>query len=259
MKVLQYVLGITTALLLAAPASAQTAPAARKVKPKATELTIRDVSGTPLEGVRVTVSGPARAETQTNASGVASLVLADGQYRFRFEHEGFYTLERDVAIRNVRPVEIIVALSRAPLPKVPEPPPAPEPAPAPVAMPAGPPVNVSIPSFLDKNFIGRDPLKESILSCMPDAMTRLLQLKEAVARHTHADVDEVIYVVAGDGAIRIGTEAVTIGPASLTTIPRGTPHSIERRGRTPLVVLSTLAGAPCPTSMTRADQKQDDY
>jgi mannose-6-phosphate isomerase-like protein (cupin superfamily) len=91
---------------------------------------------------------------------------------------------------------------------------------------------------------------------MPDAMTRLLQLKEAVARHTHAEVDEVIYVVAGDGAIRLGENAVTIGPGSVTAVPRGTPHAIERRGRTPLIVLSTLAGAPCPTSsMTRAGQK----
>jgi mannose-6-phosphate isomerase-like protein (cupin superfamily) len=257
MKVLQSFLGIATAFCIAVPSTAQTTGTARRTtKPKATELAVRDVSGTPLEGVRVTVTGPARAEAQTNASGVASVVLPDGQYRFRFEHEGFYTLERDVTIRNIRPVEIIAALSRAPLPKVPEPRPAPEPLPAPAAVAAGPPVTVSIPTFLDKNFIGRDPLKESILSCMPDAMTRLLQLKEAVARHTHADLDEVIYVVAGDGAIRLGTEAVTIGPASVTTIPRGTPHSIERRGRTPLIVLSTLAGAPCPTSMTRADQKQ---
>lgn len=257
MKVLQYFLGITTAVCMAVPLAAQTTGTPRRAtaKPKATELSVRDVSGTALEGVRVTVTGPARAEARTNAAGVASMLLADGQYRFRFEQEGFYTLERDVTIRNVRPVEIIVALSRAPLPKVPEPAPAPEP-PAPVPVAAGPPVTVSIPTFLDKNFIGRDPLKESILSCMPDAMTRLLQLKEAVARHTHADLDEVIYVVAGDGAIRLGDDAVTIGPASLTTIPRGTPHSIERRGRTPLIVLSTLAGAPCPTAMTRADQKQ---
>jgi mannose-6-phosphate isomerase-like protein (cupin superfamily) len=182
-------------------------------------------------------------------------MLADGQYRFRFEHEGFYTLERDVTIRNVRPVEIIAALSRAPLPKAPEPPPAPElpPPAAPVA--AGPPVTVAIPAFLDKNFIGRDPLKESVLSCMPDAMTRVLQLRESVARHSHAELDEVIYVVAGDGAIRLNDNAVTIGPGSMTAIPRGTPHAIERRGRTPLIVLSTLAGAPCPSAMTQAEQK----
>lgn len=256
MKVLQHVLGIATILCLAAPAAAQTTGTARRSKPRPTAITIRDVSGTPLEGVRVTVTGPARAQAETNAEGVATVVLADGQYRFRFEHEGFYTLERDVTIRNVRPVEIVVALSRAPLPKVPEPPPEPEPPPAPVPVPAGPPVTVSIPSFLDKNFIGRDPLKESILSCMPDSMTRLLQLREAVARHTHADLDEVIYVVAGEGAIRIGDNAVSISPGSMTAIPRGTAHAIERRGRTPLVVLSMLAGATCPTAMTRAGEKQ---
>jgi mannose-6-phosphate isomerase-like protein (cupin superfamily) len=254
MKVLQHALGIATILWLASPAYAQT-PAARRSKPKTTEISVRDVSGTALEGVHITVSGPARAEAATDAQGVATVTLADGQYRFRFEHEGFYTLERDVTIRNIRPVEIIVALSRAPQPKPPEPAPAPEPPPAPAPVPAGPPVTVSIPTFLDENFIGRDPLKESVLSCMPDAMTRVLQLRDAVARHTHADLDEVIYVVAGDGAIRLGANAVTISPGSMTAIPRGTPHGIERRGRTPLVLLSTLAGAPCPTTMTRADQK----
>jgi mannose-6-phosphate isomerase-like protein (cupin superfamily) len=256
MKVLQHVLGIVAILCIAAPAPAQTKPgAARRSKPRATEISVRDVSGTALEGVHITASGPVRAEAQTNAEGGATMTLADGQYRFRFEHEGFYTLERDVTIRNVRPVEIIVALSRAPQPKAPEPPPNPEPPPAPAPVPSGPPVTVSIPDFLDKNFIGRDPLKESVLSCMPDAMTRLLQLRDAVARHTHADLDEVIYVVAGDGAVRVGDNAVTIGPGSMTTIPRGTPHAIERRGRTPLIILSTLAGAPCPTTMTRVGEK----
>lgn len=257
MKVLQHVLAIATILCLAAPATAQTKAAPRRSKPKPTQITIRDVSGTPLQGVQVTVSGPARAEAATDAEGAASVLLADGQYRFRFEHEGFYTLERDVTIRNVRPVEIVVALSRAPLPKAPEPPPEPEPPPAPVPVPAGPPVTVSVPTFLEKNYIGRDPLKESVLSCMPDAMTRVLQLRDALARHAHADLDEVVYVVAGEGAIRLGDDAVTITPGSMTAIPRGTPHAIERRGKTPLIVLSTLAGAPCPTSsMTRAGGKQ---
>jgi mannose-6-phosphate isomerase-like protein (cupin superfamily) len=256
MKVLQHALAIATILCIAWSSYAQTTGAARRSKPKTTEISVRDVSGTPLEGVHITITGPARAEAETSAEGVATVTLADGQYRFRFEREGFYTLERDVTIRNIRPVEIIAALSRAPQPKPPEPPPAPEPAPAPAVVPAGPPVTIALPTFLDKNFIGRDPLKESVLSCMPDAMTRLLQLRDAVARHAHAELDEVIYVVAGDGAIRLADNAVTIGPGSMTAIPRGTPHAIERRGKTPLILLSTLAGAPCPNpTMTRADQK----
>ena len=120
----------------------------------------------------------------------------------------------------------------------------------------GPPANVSIPLFLDKNFVGRDPLKESILGCMPDATARLLQLREAVAAHTHADLDEVLYVVAGDGAIRMGSEDwIAISPGSMTAIPRGTQHALTRRGKTPLVVLSTLAGAPCTAAAARAGSK----
>ena len=44
---------------------------------------------------------------------------------------------------------------------------------------------------------------------MPDAVARLLQLRDAVAQHTHADFDEILYVVAGDGTVRIGTEAIS--------------------------------------------------
>jgi hypothetical protein len=33
-------------------------------------------------------------------------------------------------------------------------------------------------------------------------------------------------------------------------IPRGVGHAIERRGKNPLIVLSTLAGAPCRTALT---------
>ena len=116
---------------------------------------------------------------------------------------------------------------------------------------AGPPVSISIPEFLDKTFVGREPMKESILSCMPDATARLLQLREPLPTHTHADLDEVLYIVAGDGALRIGDQVVAVTPGSMSAIPRGTPHGIERRGRNPLIVLSTLAGAPCPAAATR--------
>ena len=85
---------------------------------------------------------------------------------------------------------------------------------------------------------------------MPDAMARLLQLRDPVAQHAHAEFDEILYVVAGDGTVRIGTESISVGPGMLTTIPRGIAHSIERRGKNPLVLLSTLAGASCPAAST---------
>src|SRR5947208_110749 len=69
--------------------------------------------------------------------------------------------------------------------------------------PSGPPVTLSIPAFLDKNFIGgREPLKESVIGCTAAATTRLLQLRDPIAAHAH-DLDEILYIVAGDGAIRV--------------------------------------------------------
>jgi mannose-6-phosphate isomerase-like protein (cupin superfamily) len=212
---------------------------------------VRDVSGTPLREVKVTITG--RGEMVTDSAGVAAITLADGTYRLHFEREGLITLEREVTIRNGQPVEIDVVLNLAPVPPEPEPPPPPpEPAapPPPPPVTAGPPASVSITAFLDKNFIGREPLKESVLGCTPGATTRLLQLRDPLAAHTHDSLDEIVYVIAGDGAVRIGNEVITVAAGSLTVIPRGLQHAIERRGRNPLILLSTLAGAPCPAGVT---------
>lgn len=251
MKVFGQLAGLLIVVCLIAPVRAQTPAPARRAAPKAApqQIVVRNVSGGPIEGVHVAITGAASAEATTNAEGIASLPLAAGSYRLRFEHDDFITLERDVTVRGLRPAEIVVALNRAPTP--PEPPPPPPPAPAPPVAPAGPPVSISIPAFLDKTFVGgREAMKESILGCMPDATARLLQLREPVAAHTHADLDEVLYIVAGDGAVRIEGQVIAVTPGSMSAIPRGTSHAIERRGRNPLIVLSTLAGAPCSAAAT---------
>lgn len=256
MNVLQQVGGIVAMACLVGPAWAQTPAPRRAAKPKPTQVqvVVRDVSGAPIENALVKVSGGGGAEATTTAQGIASFPLAAGSYRLRFEHDEFITLEREATIRaSAKPIEIAVALNRAPPP--PEPAPAPPPAPEPRVAPSGPPVNISIPDFVDKSFVGRDPLKESILSCMPAATATLLQLRDPVAEHTHAEVDEVLYIVAGDGALRIGDRVVSVSPGSMSAIPRGTAHGIERRGRNPLIILSTLAGAPCPVGTTGASTR----
>ena len=247
-------------LFAAMPLWAQTAPGTKSkpVQRMPTQVTVRDMSGSPLPDVTVTVSGAASLEERTNEAGVTPLTLADGTHRLRFERDGFITLEREVTVRLGRPREIAVSLSRAPAPPAPAPAPAPPPeseVPVATAGRSMPPANVSITEFLDKNFVGRDPIKESVLGCLPDAIARLLQIREPVARHAHDNVDEVLYVVAGEGALRIGDRATELIPGSLSTIPRGTAHGLERRGRNPLIVLSTLAGAPCQAAAPAAASK----
>ena len=218
----------------------------------------------------------------TNQDGLVTLqAMPDGTHRLRFEREGFVTLERDLTTRNGQPHELEILMAGVAAPPAPAPVPSQaEPPSAPIApaAPAGPPVTLSIPTFLDKNFIGREPLKESVIGCTGSATTRLLQLRDPIAMHTH-DLDEIIYVVAGDGAVRTRAanaqghaeaaraganpaaephdESTIVSAGSLSIVPRGIAHAIERRGRNPLIVLSTLAGAPCQTpSTTQQPNKQ---
>jgi mannose-6-phosphate isomerase-like protein (cupin superfamily) len=257
MRVVDQVAAIMAAAMLASAVAAQSPTAQRRPRPRpaATHIVVRDVSGTPLEGVHLSITGPVRSENTTDASGGLDVMFTDGSYRIRFEREGFVTLERDVTIQKGQPATMDVVLRAAP----PAPPPAPAaPPPTPrsssgASRPSGPtppPSQVSITTFLDKNFIGREPLKESILGCTQDATTRLLQLRDPIAPHKHDDLDEILYVVAGDGAVRIGEEVTVVTAGSLSVIPRGLPHAIERRGKNPLIVLSTLAGAPCRSAGT---------
>jgi oxalate decarboxylase/phosphoglucose isomerase-like protein (cupin superfamily) len=109
-------------------------------------------------------------------------------------------------------------------------------------------VTVSIVDFLDRNFIGREPLKESILACKPLETVRLLQMREGVAAHVHLGADEVIYVVAGEGAVRIGEETAALRAGSLVVVPNGSGHAFERRGKNPLIIVSTLIGSACASA-----------
>jgi hypothetical protein len=220
-------------------------------KPKSVRIGVRDQDGASLEGVRLLLTGAGTGEYSTGAAGTAVVPIPKpGLYRVRCEHEGFVPLEREFTVGTGvwNPIDIV--LNAAPAPPPPPVKVAPEPPPAPAIPPSGPPVTMSIPDFLDRNFIGRDPLKESIVACKPLETVRLLQMRENIARHVHDRADEVIYVVAGEGAVRIGEETTPIRPGALVVVPNGSAHAFERRGKNPLIVLSTLSGLPCDAPKT---------
>jgi mannose-6-phosphate isomerase-like protein (cupin superfamily) len=214
-------------------------------KPTSARVTVRDTQGAPIENVHITLAGTPGGEFTTGPVGTAIIPnLSPGTYRISLEREGYVTLEREFIVGAAIMTPVDVVLTGAP----PPPPPPPPPAPAPKALgPAGAPVLLSIPDFLDKNFIGREQLKESILACNAEETVRLLQLKEGLAAHVHDNADEVLYVVAGDGAIRVGENTTVVRAGSLAVVPHGAAHAVERRGKNPLILLSTLSGAPCPT------------
>jgi Cupin domain len=239
------------------PAKPSVTPAKPSVAPSKASpvrIAVRDQDGTLMSGVRLLLSGAGTGEFTTGAAGTAVVPnLKDGVYRVRCEREGFITLEREFTVRGAAWNPIDVVLNAAPPPPSPPPPvakPAPEPSSPPAIPPSGPPLAVSIVDFLDRNFIGREPLKESILACKPLETVRLLQMREGVARHVHERADEIIYVVAGEGAVRIGEEATALRAGSLVLVPNGSGHAFERRGKNPLIIVSTLVGSACERAET---------
>jgi hypothetical protein len=222
--------------------------------PKATSvrISIKDENGTAVPDVRLLVSGVASGEFTTGAAGTAIVPIPKaGLVRVRCEREGFVTLEREFTVGTGawNPVDVTLAAA---------PPPPPAPAAKPAAdtptvaavRPSGPPIALSIPDFVDKNFIGRNPLKESVLACKPMETVRLLQMRQGIAQHVHDRIDEVIYVVAGEGTLRIGEDDNQVKPGSLVFVPNGSGHSIEPRGKNPLIVVSTLVGSSCDSAKT---------
>jgi cupin domain len=196
-----------------------------------------------LSEVRLLLSGAGTGEFVTGGAGTVVVPdLKDGVYRLRCEHEGFVTLEREFTVHGGAYSQIDVVLN----PAAPPPPkPAPEPAPPAAVPPGGHPVTMSVVDYLDRNLIGREPLKESIVACNPLETVRLLQMREKIAQHVHEGGDEIIYVVAGEGTVRIGEAATPVRPGSLVVVTNGTGHAFERSGKNPLIVVSTLVGAPC--------------
>jgi mannose-6-phosphate isomerase-like protein (cupin superfamily) len=233
------------------------APAPPRTQPRATNTTsttgilavqVTDKSGNGIGNVAVAVSGPVERSGQTAADGSVSFrSMRAGTYRLRFEHERFITLEREVMM--TRGAEVAVALNPAPPKPVALPPPPP---PAAVAEPAEQrklravePRQLSIPDFVERNLIGSEPQKTSLLACTDGGGARILQVKEPLNNQSNETADQLLYVVAGAGVVRVRDQTYKADPGWFVLIPRGVQHSIRREGRNPLIALTVAMGNPC--------------
>ncbi len=232
-----------------APAPARQAPP-RTAKPatfKAATLLIEvsDTLGAPLGDTMVTANGPVSREGATGPDGKLQLInLRQGNYRLRFERNGSITLEREITLKAGESAALDVALSPAP-----PPPKAPEPVVPPPSKTLGPPGEprvTPIPAFLEKNFIGgREPRKDSALGCTETGTATLHQLRDSWLQHTHDDADEWIYVVAGEGVLRLGVDEQKLQAGTFSLVPHTLTHALIPQGRNPLIVISVLSGPAC--------------
>ena len=237
-----------------APRPAQPAPAPAR-RPAAAParggmlVTVTNPQGIILPGTHVEVLGTSDRAGDTNANGQLSLVgMQAGTYRVRFSGDAVTTFEREITIRPGQVADVDVVLQPAPPPPPPPPPPpAPEPkAPPPPAVgPAGEPRTVSILDLLDKQFIGNQPRRETLLSCSGNTRTTLVQLNQDQPERLYDMAEVTYYIVGGEGAVRVNGRETAFPTTGFVSIPRGTAHALIRRGKRPLIVIATLSGTPC--------------
>ncbi len=235
-------------LVLSAPAAAAQAPRAAAQGATTTVITVTDLSGTLLSDVQVTLTGSIDRSGATATNGTVKFDgLRPGTYRLRFEKEGYVLFERELEVRAKQAApNPSVALGPAPRSAPPTLPPAPEPSkPAPLP-PPGKAITVNVPDFIERNFIANtQPQKVSDVGCSGLAHTVLWQVREPWENRAHDTADAMLYVVGGEGTVRMGTTDVSVQAGSFAQIPRGTPYAISRRGRNPIIILATLIGEPC--------------
>jgi mannose-6-phosphate isomerase-like protein (cupin superfamily) len=64
--------------------------------------------------------------------------------------------------------------------------------------------------------------------------------QDAGPEETH-DADQIVYVIEGEAAVRVGTEALTVEAGALVVIPAGTRHHVRSVGPAPLFFLTVYA------------------
>ena len=212
-------------------------------------ITVTDSRGSALSDIDVQVIGITDRAGNTNALGQINFTgLQAGTYRVRFSGEPVTTFEREVVVRPGQVADVNVTLNPAPPPP---PPPDPPPAPSPVAPPTptvgqpGKPLTLSLLNLIEKEFVGKQPRRETLLSCSGNTRTTLVQLNQDQAERLYDTADVTYYVVGGEGSLRVEGRDTQFPTAAFISVPRGTAHAIERRGRRPLILLATLSGTPC--------------
>ena len=245
MMILALVLGLALQQPPAKPSTPSTRKPAQPPAAATLELKVTDRKGAPINGAEVTVEGPSTREGTTDANGsIVFRNMTAGAYRGRVQRDGFITLEKEATIRAGAPFLVEVALSPA-APPPPAPKPDPAPAPPGPALAAGLARALSIPDLVPKRLPGKEPVERISVGCSGATASEVLRLRDGFDGHTHADGDEVLYIVAGEGTLTLGSNEMTVGPGWYSLVPRGIAHTLVRRGRNPIVLLSVVSGQPC--------------
>ncbi len=210
-------------------------------------VTVTSPQGATIGGVAVELMGPTERSGETNASGQVNFPgLQAGTYRLRFTGDKVTAFEKEVTVRGGQVADVDVTLTAAPEPKViVKEAPAPAPTATAAAGPKGQPVTYAIGELLEKEFVGKQPRRETLLSCSGNERAAMIQLNEAMPERLYENADAIYYVLGGEGTLMLNGKEMKLGLNGFASVPRGTSHSFSKRGSRLLVLLSVLSGEPC--------------
>ena len=77
----------------------------------------------------------------------------------------------------------------------------------------------------NKHIVRRDNLKMGLISVRPH---------DALPVHTHADEDQLYYILEGEGTIRMNDQEFDLKPGNAVTIPPGVAHGVRNESDLPL-------------------------
>ena len=103
----------------------------------------------------------------------------------------------------------------------------------------------AIGDLLEKEFVGRQPRRETLLSCSGSERAAMIQLNEPLPERLYENADAIYYVLGGEGSVMMNGRETRLGLNAFVSVPRGTSHSFTKRGNRLLVLLSVLSGEPC--------------
>ena len=102
--------------------------------------------------------------------------------------------------------------------------------------------------YIERNFISsKEAHKENLVGCSGVGQSVLWQVREAWADRQHPSADAMMYVIGGEGSLRMDNRTSSLAAGSFAVVPRGTSYGFTRRGRNPL----DRAGVSCRSPLRR--------
>jgi len=209
-------------------------------------ITVSNPSGGTIEGVHVQVTGPMERAGDTNAAGQVNFPgLPAGTYRLRFAGDNVVTFEREATLQGGRVTAVQVTLTPSEAKKDEPKPVAAAPPPPPAVGPVGSPQWGSLTDLAKRALQSKPVRREVLLACSGNSRSVLLALNEDQPDRAYQDAETTLYVLDGQGAVKIGDRSGDVAAGSFVAVPRGMTFGITRRGNKPLVLLWVLSGSQC--------------